>query len=69
MYKIIAVSFVPLPGHGLNPFLHMKATKKNRVTVLEQTDQYFVVSVTISDLFSEKHKHHGALIRRVVVTP
>lgn len=33
MYKIIAVSFVLLSGHSLNPFLHLKAMKKNRVTV------------------------------------
>lgn len=36
MYKIITASFVLLSGHRLNPFLHLKATKKNSVTVLEK---------------------------------
>lgn len=36
MYKIITTSFVLLSDHHLNLFLHLNATKKNSVFVLEK---------------------------------
>lgn len=66
MYKIITTLFILLSGHRLNLFLHLKATEKNSVFVLEKSGADLfstVVSVTFQSVLLKNKTKHFVLTR------